>query len=95
MNLKGQIAVVTGGASGIGRSIAVLLAHRGATVMVADVDEKAAKATSADLEAISGRSAMFAVDVTDPEGCESNETDHSIHRVQLQPVGKQSLARAT
>ena len=39
MSVKGLVAVVTGGASGIGRATADLLADRGASVIVADLDE--------------------------------------------------------
>lgn len=37
--VEGKIAIVTGGASGLGRATAVLLAQEGATVVVADIDE--------------------------------------------------------
>ena len=40
IDLTGRVAVVTGGASGIGRGIAVELAREGADIVVADVDEE-------------------------------------------------------
>ena len=43
MTLDGEIAVVTGGASGIGFACAELLAQRGARVVVTDIDEAGAK----------------------------------------------------
>lgn len=48
MRLKGKVAVVTGGAGGMGRATAALFAREGARVVVGDVDE-AAGATLADL----------------------------------------------
>jgi NAD(P)-dependent dehydrogenase (short-subunit alcohol dehydrogenase family) len=49
--VAGKIALVTGGGSGLGRAIAVLLAREGARVAVTDIDEDAARATA---EAIGG-----------------------------------------
>lgn len=55
-------AVVTGGARGIGRAIAVELVGRGYEVLVTDVDGAAAATTAAEVGASSG----MALDVTDP-----------------------------
>jgi NAD(P)-dependent dehydrogenase (short-subunit alcohol dehydrogenase family) len=54
------VAVVTGAGSGIGRAIAVLLAQRGTNVIVADIDEGAARATA---HQIGERAAPCRVDV--------------------------------
>jgi NAD(P)-dependent dehydrogenase (short-subunit alcohol dehydrogenase family) len=48
MRLAGKIAVVTGGATGIGRSIALRFAQEGARVAVADVNDDAGTATAAE-----------------------------------------------
>jgi NAD(P)-dependent dehydrogenase (short-subunit alcohol dehydrogenase family) len=45
----GQVVVVTGGASGIGRAIATRFAAAGASVVVADLDETGAKAVAAQI----------------------------------------------
>ncbi len=58
MELKDRIAVVTGGASGIGRAIAVKFAHAGATVAVCDLNFEGAKETA---QAIGGTA--YKVDV--------------------------------
>ena len=65
--LAGRVAIVTGGASGIGRETALLMAAAGAAVAVADVNEQAA-ATMADEIAGDGGVAMaVTVDVSDEE----------------------------
>jgi NAD(P)-dependent dehydrogenase (short-subunit alcohol dehydrogenase family) len=61
-SLEGKVAIVTGAASGIGRATATLLAERGASVVVADVDEVGGKETASTI----GESAVFfPVDVAD------------------------------
>jgi len=70
VNLKGQIAVVTGGATGIGRAISLKLADKGAAVMIADINEDAARQTASEIEEISGNSSWFVTDVTDPDACQ-------------------------
>jgi NAD(P)-dependent dehydrogenase (short-subunit alcohol dehydrogenase family) len=69
VDIRGQIALVTGGASGIGRAIAERLARDGADVIVADVDRAAAD-----------RGAFLEVDVTDAVAVERmvGEADPSI-----------------
>jgi 2-hydroxycyclohexanecarboxyl-CoA dehydrogenase len=47
--LENKIAIVTGAGSGIGRGIAVKLAAEGATVVVSDINEEAAKETASQL----------------------------------------------
>lgn len=48
MRLQGKVAIVTGGATGIGRSIAVRFGREGARVIVADINDTAGEATAAD-----------------------------------------------
>ena len=49
-SLVGQISVVTGAASGIGRASAILLARRGAHVIALDVNETGLKAVVAEIK---------------------------------------------
>jgi NAD(P)-dependent dehydrogenase (short-subunit alcohol dehydrogenase family) len=67
----GRVALVTGGASGIGRATAEELAAGGATVAVADVDGEAASAVARALEGSGGRALAVQLDVTDAAGAES------------------------
>ena len=62
-----RTAVVTGGAGGIGRSIAAVLAARGVRVAIADLDAGAAEAAAADLRAAGGEAIGVALDVTDAD----------------------------
>ena len=60
-----KVAVVTGGASGIGRGISALLADDGFAVAVLDLDKVRAEETAADLTARGRRAVAYAADVTD------------------------------
>ncbi|XP_029829743.3 3-oxoacyl-[acyl-carrier-protein] reductase FabG-like [Ixodes scapularis] len=53
--LKGRLAIVTGGASGIGRSVCLVLAREGAIVVVADINSTGSQITLDMLKVISGQ----------------------------------------
>nr|BFE29216.1 hypothetical protein GCM10010200_014670 [Actinomadura rugatobispora] len=62
-----SIAIVTGGASGIGRAIATSLVARGDTVVVTDIDEAGARKVADRLNTLGrGKASAAALDVTDP-----------------------------
>ena len=64
MKLEGKVALVTGGARGIGREIALLFAKEGADVVICDVNLETASATQKEIEALGRRSMSFQTDVT-------------------------------
>lgn len=68
--LKDQVAIVTGGARGIGRCISQALAKQGATVVVADLNLEGAQATANELAAATGaRVEAAGCDVSNVEAC--------------------------
>jgi 2-hydroxycyclohexanecarboxyl-CoA dehydrogenase len=64
LGLKGKKAIVTGGASNIGRGISLTLAAEGAIVIIADLDEKQANKTAGDIKAAGGQAIPMKVDIT-------------------------------
>jgi meso-butanediol dehydrogenase/(S,S)-butanediol dehydrogenase/diacetyl reductase len=63
-NLDGQVAVVTGAASGIGRGIALRLSQEGAIVVAADLDGKAGEQLVREIQGKQGRGLALKVDVS-------------------------------
>jgi NAD(P)-dependent dehydrogenase (short-subunit alcohol dehydrogenase family) len=63
----GRVAVVTGGASGIGKGLCLALAGRGSSVVVADLDGSGAEAVAGDIRRGGGRAEAVQVDVSDAD----------------------------
>ncbi len=61
----GAVAIITGGASGIGRAMAEELARKGADVVLADVQSELAEEVARGIRAQGGRASAEGVDVTD------------------------------
>ena len=64
-DLRGRTALVTGAAGGIGRAIALGLAHFGADVAVADIDLGGVESTARTARELGRRATAIRVDVTD------------------------------
>ncbi len=71
MKIEGEIAVITGGASGIGRASALALARRGAHVVLADVNEERLAEARAEVEALGRRALTVRCDVSRDEDVEA------------------------
>lgn len=82
MKLKDKVAIVVGGASGVGRASATLLAQEGAKVMIADVVIENANKVADDIKAKGGEASTVKVDFRKEE--EVNE----MVRVTLEKYGK-------
>ena len=61
MNIEGKVAVITGGASGLGKATAEMVIAKGGKVAVLDLNEELAQATAAEL----GEAKAYQVNVTD------------------------------
>jgi NAD(P)-dependent dehydrogenase (short-subunit alcohol dehydrogenase family) len=64
MLLKDKVAIVTGGAKGMGKGMAVKFAGEGAAVAIADIDIKEAEATAGEIKKKGGKAIAIKCDVT-------------------------------
>ena len=71
MTLEGRTAIVTGGASGIGHGISLVLAERGANIIVADLNTQGAEAVAVQAAELGNESMATQLDVTDPSSIDA------------------------
>ena len=75
MRLKDKVALITGGASGIGRQACLLFAREGAKIVVVDVNEEGADETVRAIEAEGGQATPCRADVSRADDCENMVRD--------------------
>ncbi len=64
MILKDEVSLITGGARGIGREIALTFAKEGSDIVICDVNQETLEATKVQVEGLGRRTETFLVDVT-------------------------------
>jgi 3-oxoacyl-[acyl-carrier protein] reductase len=69
--LEGKVALVTGGAQGIGRAIALLLAREGAKVAISDINLERAQETCREIESWGGGALAIGGNVADAQAAEA------------------------
>ncbi|MCH2106301.1 MAG: glucose 1-dehydrogenase [Planctomycetes bacterium] len=71
MRLENQVAVITGGAGGIGREAGLLFTSEGARCVLTDVDEEKGAAVVEEIKAAGGDAVFMRADVSKAEDCEA------------------------
>ena len=71
MRLKNKVALITGGASGIGKASSLIFGREGAKVVVVDLKLDAAEATAKEIRDAGGEAAAFAADVSKGKDAEA------------------------
>jgi len=70
MNFSGKVVVVTGAGNGIGKTVAIEYAKKGAKVVVAEVEREAGQRTSDQINQDGGNAIFIKTDVRNPEEIE-------------------------
>ncbi|MGO8772180.1 MAG: SDR family NAD(P)-dependent oxidoreductase [Mycobacterium sp.] len=69
LSMEGRVAVITGGGTGIGRASALVLAERGADIVLAGRRLEPLESTAGEITALGRRAVAVPTDVTDAEQC--------------------------
>ena len=70
MEVNDKVAIVTGGAQGIGKAIGLLLARKGADIAIADINAAQANATAKEIEGLGKRCLAVEADISQPAEAE-------------------------
>jgi len=79
MRLKDKTAIITGGASGIGKASAILFATEGANVVIADIQQDAATDVLNQIQKNGGEATFIKTDVSRAEDCQ-NMVGHALKK---------------
>lgn len=71
MKLKDKVALITGGAQGLGKSIAIAMAKEGAHVAICDIKEEGLAKTVTEIEQLGVQALGVRCDVSSPESVAS------------------------
>ncbi len=71
MTLEGKVALITGGAQGIGRAIALLFAKQGARVAISDINLEKVRETCREVESLGGQAVAIGGNVADAKAAEA------------------------
>jgi NAD(P)-dependent dehydrogenase (short-subunit alcohol dehydrogenase family) len=76
--VEGKVAIVTGGASGLGKASCLMLAREGAKVAVADINDKAGRKVASEIEGNGGIAQYWHIDVSNEK--EVSQAFSDIHK---------------